>query len=79
MIYTEAQLMDLAYTAVQNMLEPKPVTITHAAGWERHGFPLPIERKASAADGTVTQDYRPIAILSFVDDCVKGRIPEQKK
>ena len=62
----------LAFDAVSCLLAQIPVTVTHAAGWERDGFPLPIKRMTSADDGSVTQDYRPLAILEYVHEKLSG-------
>ena len=58
----------LAFDAVSCLLAQIPVTVTHAAGWERNGFPLPLKRGEKAADGSVTQNYRPLAILEYVHE-----------
>ena len=77
----------LAFDAVSCLLAQIPVTVTHPAGWERDGFPLPLKRgeKAvdgfplplkrgeKAVDGSVTQNYRPLAILEYVHEKLSGK------
>lgn len=65
---------NLALQAVHYLLMQRPMGITHQAGWKREGFPLPIKRMAPDADGTTTQEYRPLAILEYVQDVLSGKI-----
>lgn len=58
----------LAQQATAALLAQKPVTVTHPAGWERDGFPLPIKRMQPSADGSVTQTYRPLVIFEYVHE-----------
>lgn len=80
MIYDTTALMSLAYTATQAMLDRKPVKMVHAPGYERHGFPLPIDvrRREDLPDGSHSQEYRPLGLLEFVDDCLAGKVKGQK-
>ena len=65
----------LARKATEAMLEQKALTVRHEPGWEREGFPLPIKRnKIPNADGTITQEYRPLAILEYVDEVCSGEL-----
>jgi len=62
---TVAALMNEATTC---MLMRQPVTCQHPAGWTRpENWPLPILREPAAADGTVTQTYRPLAVLEWCE------------
>jgi len=58
-------MRDLAQQALQHLLAGTPMTITHV---RPAGFPLPIKRMPDNPDGTVTQSYRPIAVLEYVGD-----------
>jgi len=59
----------LARQALQHLLDQRPMTIAHAANWQREpGFPLPIKRGTPDADGITHQSYRPLAILEYVHD-----------
>lgn len=65
------------YTALVNqaaaaLLARTTVTVTHPPGWVRDGFPLPIKRQKADVFGSVTQDYRPLAILEYVNDKLNG-------
>jgi len=68
----------LAHQATEALLAQKPLTVHHPAGWERNGFPLPIKRAPAAADGSVTQDYRPLAILEYVQEVLSGEITARR-
>ncbi len=62
---TVATLLTEATTA---MLMRMPVTCTHPAGWKRpENWPLPAVREHAAADGSVTQTYRPMAVLEWCE------------
>lgn len=50
------------------LLAQMPVTITRHVTVERKGFPLPMRRMPPDTDGNVTQDYRPLAVLEWVND-----------
>lgn len=70
----------LGQMALDCILSRDPVTITHPPGWERSpGFPLPIKRMPPSGDGSVTQTYRPIAILEYVDDVLQDEEIERRK
>lgn len=58
----------LAHEALAALLAQKHVNVTHPKGWERDGFPLPWTRMKPKADGSVTQPYRPLAILEYVHE-----------
>lgn len=67
------RLRHLAESAVIAILHRTAVSVTRDANCEREGFPLPIKRnKIPNADGTITQEYRPLAILEYVDEACSG-------
>lgn len=68
------ELTSLAQTALDALLTQSLVTLIHAADWERDGFPLPHKRMKPDVDGTITQDYRPLALLEYVDEYLRGAI-----
>jgi len=59
----------LAQQALAHLMAGTPVTITHV---RPVGFPLPVKRMPDNPDGTVTQSYRPIAVLEYIGDMVKA-------
>lgn len=72
MSHADHELKTLARQAVEQLLLQRPVAVTHAAGWERNGFPLPIKSMPPSANGSTTQDYRPLAILEYVHESLSG-------
>lgn len=69
------RLRHLAESAVIAILHRTTVSVTRDASCEREGFPLPIKRnKIPNADGTITQEYRPLAILEYVDEACSGEL-----
>ena len=67
----QSQIIPLAFQATDCLLNKHPVTVTHSAGWQRPAnWPLPIKREAPSADGSVTQNYRPIAVLEWINEVV---------
>lgn len=74
MIAETTKIMALASRAVGYLLTQQPFPVTHEAGWKRDGFPLPIKRKSPDADGTTTQEYRPMAVLEYVHEVLSGEI-----
>ena len=44
------------------------MTIIHEPKYIRDQFPLPVKRMKVSDDGTTTQQYRPIAILEFINE-----------
>jgi hypothetical protein len=64
----------LAMQAAHYLLKQKAIPVTHAAGWSRDGFPLPIKRMTADANGETTQEYRPMAILEYVQEVLSGEI-----
>lgn len=71
-------LKELAHKAADCLLEQRPVTITHEPGWKREGFPLPMKRMAASADGSITQDYRPLAVLEYVHEVLSGELAARR-
>ncbi len=64
---SEDDLENLAVAACTCLVRREPITMTHAPGWQRPvNWPLPKTRAKPAADGSLTQDYRPLAILEYV-------------
>lgn len=73
-----SDLHSLARQATEALLAQKPLTVRHEAGWERDGFPLPIKRMPTLADGVVVQDYRPLAVLEYAHEVLSGEIAAKK-
>ena len=65
---------ELASRATHALLMQLPLEVTHGAGWQREGFPLPIKRMMANDAGEVVQQYRPIAILEYVQEVLSGEI-----
>ena len=63
-------LKSLVEKAAESLLSQQTVSITHEANWKRNGFPLPIKRMTASEDGTITQSYRPLALLEYVHECL---------
>ena len=70
-------LKELAARALHQLLLQQPLEITHAPGWERNGFPLPIKRHQPGHDGTTRQEYRPLVILEYVQEMLARQTAEQ--
>lgn len=69
------RLRHLAESAVIAILHRTSVSVTRDANCAREGFPLPIKRnKIPNADGTITQEYRPMAILEYVEEACSGEL-----
>ena len=68
----------LARKATEAMLEQKALTVRHEPGWGRDGFPLPIKRMPPLTDGSVVQDYRPMAILEYVQEVLSGELAARR-
>jgi hypothetical protein len=71
---TKDQVHCLVVDAANALLAQELVTIRHEAGWKREGFPLPAKRVPAAPDGSVTQQYRPLALLEYAHDVLSGEI-----
>jgi hypothetical protein len=62
-------LRTLALAATNAMLNRDTVSWSHHASEARPEYwPLPIKREPAGPDGLVTQKYRPIALLEYVED-----------
>ena len=72
------ELTLLAQRATHYLLAQQPISITHAAGWERNGLPLPIKRMKPNDDGTTTQYYRPMEILQYVHEVLSGEMAARR-
>lgn len=75
---TEHALHDLAHLAVAHLLDQTPVIITRHKDAPRNGMPLPIKKVAPNQDGYVTQEYRPLAILEYVNDILSGDLARRQ-
>lgn len=64
----------LALQAAHALLKQSLLEVTHDAGWKRDGFPLPTKKMTPDLDGSITQLYRPIAILEYVQEVLSGEI-----
>lgn len=71
-MHSHITLRAIARAATEALIEQRPLSVRHEPGWARDGFPLPMKRQPPAEDGSVTQDYRPLAILEFVQDEFSG-------
>ncbi len=73
-------IQNLGRRAIEALLQQKPLTIAHEPGWLRDGFPLPIKRnKTPNENGTIVQDYRPLAVLEYVDDVLSGALKARQQ
>lgn len=63
----------LVNQAAAALLARKNVTVIHPPGWVRDGFPLPVKRQQPDVFGSVTQDYRPMAIFEYVNEKLNGQ------
>lgn len=67
------QREQLAHEAVTALLAGQSLTVRHPPGWTRPvNWPLPIKRQAPASDGSVSQAYRPIALLEYLGETASG-------
>jgi hypothetical protein len=71
-------IQELATLATQQLLIQSSVVVVHSEGWERNGFPLPIKRVAPDSNGTTTQEYRPMAILEYVQEVLSGEVAKRR-
>lgn len=67
--YAQDDLRMLAIGAANCILRNMHMPITLRGGEQPKGFPLPVAR--ARGEGDITQDYRPLAILEFVQDAVR--------
>lgn len=66
--YADDDIQLLANGAVNHLLRNAYMSITLRNGQQPKGFPLPIKRVHG--EGHLTQEYRPLAVLEFVQDVV---------
>ena len=78
MTTTSPELTALAHRALHHMLHQTVVTVIHEQGYARNGWPLPIKRALPAEDGTTTQNYRPLAVLEYVQEVLSGDQAKRK-
>lgn len=78
-LHVDPELRSLANRATEALLKQQLVEITHPADWERNGYPLPWKRNPKSADGSVTQEYRPLALLEYVDECLRDAAARESK
>ena len=79
MSIVDPTLKSLASSATEALLNQHLVEITHLPDWERNGFPLPFKRRPKSPDGSVTQEYRPLALLEYVDECLRDAAARESK
>lgn len=65
----------LATGAANYILRNLPMPITLRGGERPEGFPLPLKRVHG--EGDITQEYRPLAILEWVQDVVSGEVAQR--
>jgi len=68
------QLTSLAGYATSCMLLQTPVEMLHEDGKKPAGFPLPIKKMQPGTDGRLRQEYRPIAVLDYINEVLTGEI-----
>ena len=66
--YADDDIQLLANGAVNHLLRNAYMSITLRNGQQPKGFPQPIKRVRGSGD--ITQEYRPLAVLEFVQDMV---------
>lgn len=66
--YAQDDIQLLANGAANCIVRSAAMTIT----LRPDGFPLPIKRVRG--DGDITQDYRPLAVLEWIQDVVSGEV-----
>ena len=71
-------IKELAHYATSCLLLQESVSVVHAADWKRDGFPLPIKRMEPSENGTTTQEYRPMAILEYVQEVLSGDMAKRR-
>lgn len=74
----KSQLAGLAHIATACLIEQQPVVYSRHKDDPRNGFPLPIKRTQPDADGYITQQYRPLAILEYVNDTLSGELARRQ-
>jgi hypothetical protein len=71
---TTLSIKELANRATHALLAQELLEVQHEPNWEREGFPLPVKRMPLATDGSLTQMYRPMVILEYVQEYLSGEI-----
>ena len=71
---TILSIKELANRATHALLAQELLEVTHEPDWEREGFPLPVKRMSLATDGSLTQMYRPMVALEYVQEYLSGEI-----
>ena len=66
--YADDDIQLLANGAVNHLLRNAYMSITLRNGQQPKGFPIPVARVRG--EGNLVQEYRPLAILEFVQDVV---------
>lgn len=75
---TPANVEYLAKLATGHLVAQTALPMTWPDGKPYPGFPLPIKRNGATEDGSVTQDYRPIAVLEFCHDFFSGDLAKRQ-
>lgn len=70
--YAQDHHYRLANSALSHLLKNTPMPITLRGGERPEGFPLPLKRVHG--EGDITQEYRPLAILEWIQDVVSGEV-----
>lgn len=70
--YAQDDIQLLANGAANCIVRNAAMPVTLRGGERPDGFPLPIKRVRG--DGDITQDYRPLAILEWIQDVVSGEV-----
>ncbi len=74
-----SQIAKFGDRALHGLIYQTLVEITHEAGWVREqGFPLPVKKQQANPDGTLTQQYRPMAIFEWIQETLSGEIAARK-
>ena len=71
---TDDELEKLARTALACLLGQKYVTVSFQEKSPYSYFPLPVKKLKPDESGMITQEYRPIAILEYVNDVLSGEV-----
>lgn len=72
--YAQDSLDLLAAYAANCIVSSTCMVLTLRDGERPDGFPLPIKRVQAPIDGDITQRYRPLAILEWIQDVVSGEV-----
>ena len=72
------ELDGLATLATRCLLANELLPLTHPPGWKREGFPLPVKRTQPGNDGSIRQEYRPMAVLEYVYEVISGELAKRQ-